>query len=75
MEPQGLYDKYRVQKGPHGDDVPDCFVLQPTKDHHARVAILAYARSVKAENPKLAADLFIWLEKLEDEDDESTVGE
>lgn len=34
-----------------------CFVLKPIKDKHARIAMAAYAESVKEEKPKLAADL------------------
>ena len=33
------------------------FVLKPDSDHHARVAIAAYAESVSLENPGLAKDL------------------
>jgi hypothetical protein len=33
------------------------FVLDPVDDPHARAALLAYANSVRATNPKLAVDL------------------
>lgn len=33
------------------------FVLKPDTDHHARVALAAYAESVSREKPKLANDL------------------
>ena len=34
------------------------FVLRPGTDRHAVVALMAYAASVKGENPGLAGDLF-----------------
>ncbi len=34
------------------------FVLRPTKDHHARVALAAYAASCAKEHPLLSDDLF-----------------
>jgi hypothetical protein len=33
------------------------FTLRPSKDYHARVALAAYAESVRHWNPKLAEDL------------------
>ena len=33
------------------------FVLEPRHDHHARVSLVAYANSVKFENPNLYHDL------------------
>ena len=33
------------------------FVLKPDTDQHARVALSAYAESVRPSNPKLAEDL------------------
>lgn len=33
------------------------FVLDPVDDPHARAALLAYANSIRATNPQLAADL------------------
>lgn len=33
------------------------FVLKPISDKHARVALAAYAESVKDEKPQLAADI------------------
>lgn len=66
----GIYPKYVVFKHP-GDDrdidrediqleeVDDfCFVLKPIKDKHARIAMAAYAESVKEEKPQLAKDLY-----------------
>lgn len=35
-----------------------CFVLKPLHDKHARIAMAAYAESVKEEKPQLAADLY-----------------
>lgn len=34
------------------------FVLKPIKDKHARIAMAAYAESVKEEKPQLAKDLY-----------------
>lgn len=34
------------------------FPLKPDTDHHARVALAAYAASVSEEKPRLAKDLF-----------------
>lgn len=40
------------------DEVDDfCFVLKPIKDKHARVALAAYAESVKDEKPNLHRDI------------------
>jgi hypothetical protein len=39
-------------------EVPEfTFVLKPDSDHHARVAVAAYAESVAREKPRLAEDL------------------
>lgn len=40
------------------------FVLRPEVDYHARVALMAYAGSVEADNPQLAADVMGALELL-----------
>jgi hypothetical protein len=37
------------------------FVLKPSTDQHARVAIAAYAESVRPNDPRLAADLDVVL--------------
>ncbi len=34
-----------------------CFVLKPGTDHHARVAIAAYAQSVMGDSPLLGEEL------------------
>lgn len=53
----GLYGKFRVQKHGAMGDVTSCFVLRYDRDRHARVALAAYAESVRAENPELSNDL------------------
>lgn len=80
VDPDGLYDKYRVFREP--DNVEEhpvgmdayytnsqgredrleevrefVFVLKPDSDHHARVALAAYAASVEIDKPQLAQDL------------------
>ncbi len=45
------------------------FVLRPEHDHHARVAIAAYAYSVRVELPHLAADLIGMIEGIEWEEE------
>ena len=62
---EGLRRKYIVVKADTGEDVPDCFVLRPAKDKAAIKAILAYANAT--ENKTLAADLFLWMERLKQE--------
>jgi len=37
------------------------FVLKPGNDHHARVALAAYAASCAIEKPQLSTDLFVLL--------------
>lgn len=61
---KGLYVKYEVRKKEDGSTVDNCFVLRPDKDKHAIVALNAYARSVKADNPALARDIRLWLASL-----------
>ena len=45
------------------------FVLRPEKDHHARVAMAAYAYSCRKELPHLAADIIGMIESLEWEEE------
>ena len=45
------------------------FVLRPENDHHARVAMAAYAYSCRKELPHLAADLIGMIESLEWEEE------
>lgn len=59
-------DKYRVYKITAIDDNFEqvdpvdafTFVLKPNNDHHARVAIAAYAASCAIDKPLLSADLY-----------------
>jgi hypothetical protein len=64
---KGLYDKYTVVKndGSITDSDADYFVLRLDTDPHARIAALAYADSVKAENPNLAFDIFQRVSKID----------
>ena len=64
----GLVDKYRVFRiaeepshdSPGAMEAVDAFtfVLKPNNDHHARVAIAAYAASCAIEKPQLSKDLY-----------------
>ncbi len=56
---QGLYNKYTVTKtnGEPVDPNAHYFVLRVDKAPHAREAMMAYAESVREENPQLAADI------------------
>lgn len=46
------------------------FPLKPDTDHHARVALAAYATSVSEERPELAKDLFDVLRDMLEEIEE-----
>lgn len=65
-DPKGLYRKYAVFEAAGigrtspGNPILDCFVLRP-QDPHARIALMAYAESVRAENPVLAQELTTWV--------------
>mgnify|MGYP006267106001 CR=1 FL=1 len=63
---QGLYEKYNVTE--NGDEVSDCFILEPETDEDARKAIHAYADATDNEN--LADDLRAWMDQLEAKDEE-----
>jgi len=52
-----MYDKYKVYKDGTEEPIMDCFILRYDRDHHARVALAAYAESVRAENEELSDDL------------------
>lgn len=54
-----LFGKYIIRKasGEPVDRDAFYFVLRVDTDSHARVALRAYAESVRADNPVLAADL------------------
>lgn len=60
-EDKGLYTKYIIMK-PDGTMVDDrCFVLNPSKDPTAVVALQAYAAAT--DNTLLSADIHRWIEK------------
>jgi len=56
---RGLYDKYDIAKtdGSPVDDGADYFVMRLDSDQHARKGALAYADSIKEENPHLAFEI------------------
>ena len=55
---RGIYHKYRVERTDGADDGnADYFILCLNGDAHARNAALAYAESVKDENPRPAFEL------------------
>ena len=56
---EGLYSKYTVTNNLTGLEVYDCFVLKPTKDEAARLALLYYAEICGDE--LLANDIKLWL--------------
>ena len=63
----GLESRYDVRKindpaGKH--DTCRYFVLDPSHDPHACLALAAYARSCERTEPDLAADLRAWLSAL-----------
>jgi len=63
----GLKEKYIIKKsnGKALDFDADYFVLRIDKDPHARVALQAYAESIKEDNPEFYTDL---KEKLKEYD-------
>ena len=63
---KGFYDKYVVEKkdGSTSKDA-DYFVLRLDNDKHARAAALAYAQSIRNENPNLALDIYAKVVKYE----------
>jgi hypothetical protein len=58
---RGLYGKFRVERTDGRNEPRDqaarYFVLDYVGDRHARAALLAYAASIREENPPLAADI------------------
>lgn len=55
----------------YAEEVTDfIFPLKPDTDHHARVALAAYAVSVSEEKPHLARDLFDVLRDMMEEVEE-----
>jgi hypothetical protein len=63
-EQEGLYAKYTITNNETGERVAEAFVLKPDVDKHARIAMAAYAESVRPHNPVLAADLKYWLSQI-----------
>lgn len=63
-ENRGLYDKYIVTKADGTPAPGPLFILNYSKDAHARAALAAYANSCEATRPALAIDLRAALAKL-----------
>lgn len=68
---KGLVQKYLVFKKEDGrwmEKESPCFVLSPAKrDQYgkaSRVALVAYAETIRGVNPKLAEDLTTWVDHL-----------
>ena len=61
MSKRGLYGKYIISKadGSEVDPKAKYFVLRADTDKHARKALLAYAESVREDNPTLAKDIVL----------------
>ena len=59
-----LFSKYKIEKadGSRVDPNAMYFVLRIDTDPHARVALLAYARSIRASEPEFANELDEWIE-------------
>lgn len=60
----GLYGKYEVTK--NGEEITDCFVLEPGTDTAARMAIRTYA--AMTPNTVLAEELNEWMDDIEAEE-------
>lgn len=56
---KGLKRKYIVFKSDSGEPVENCFVLRPDKDHAAKIALEAYAKTT--DNKTLADDITRWI--------------
>ncbi|MFC1514494.1 hypothetical protein ACFL5X_01160 [Candidatus Omnitrophota bacterium] len=59
---KGLYDKYKVIRAESGEEVDGAFILRPSTDTAARIALATYAEAT--HNPKLARDIRKWLKEL-----------
>ena len=59
----GLYAKYHVTKADGKPIEAPCFVLVPSKDRAAQVALAAYAWAT--DDHELRRDLMCWLDRLE----------
>lgn len=61
MSKKGLYQKYVVTENPFGNEVLNCFVLEPEKDKAALRALETYALEIREKNPRLYLDLWNWI--------------
>ncbi len=59
-----LFDKYKIEKTDGSPIDPNAmyFVLRIDTDFHARVALRAYARSIRSTDPDFANELDKWIE-------------
>jgi hypothetical protein len=59
-----LYTKYEIVKTDGSDTDPEAeyFVLRIDTDRHARVALRAYANSIREHDPAYADDIDRWLD-------------
>jgi hypothetical protein len=57
---RGLYEKYEVFKD--GQEITDCFVLEPETDPEAREALIRYAEVTNDD--ELAGDLRDWIANI-----------
>jgi hypothetical protein len=80
-EKVGIYDKYVISKRSGMiDPGAEYFVLRIDSDHHARIALKAYAESIRNDNPNLAFDLLAKIARHEGgllkkiQDDRSIIG-
>lgn len=68
MKEAKLYKKYVVTKTSGEPINPEAqyFILRIDTDVHARIALRAYIKSIRAENMELARDLINWLGESHD---------
>jgi hypothetical protein len=59
-----LFSKYKIEKADGSPVDPNAmyFVLRIDTDVHARIALRAYARSIRANDPEFANELDNWIE-------------
>ena len=70
---KGLYDKYEVRRKETGEICEGCFILRPTTDEAARIAVATYAYAT--HNPQLRIDILRWLAKTRLNQASDEVGE
>jgi hypothetical protein len=63
---KGLYDKYKVVRRETNEEIDGAFILRPSTDVAAMIALATYAEAT--HNPCLGRDLRRWLRKLRKEE-------